>query len=147
CAPAFHQPAELNDAYLSHTVKDRSLWIRPSWIGPLPDDRDHYIAFRHPGPCIFRSEGEKPITPASAVDVRIRLQDVLAREGELRMLPDRLQVLAEHLAEIAEQHPTIPHTQRRETRERLADRNLVERIAFYSHVYLDAQFFLVQLQG
>jgi hypothetical protein len=47
-APAFHEPGELNGAYLSHNVRARSIWLRPSQIGAL-DDRDHHVAFTVPG--------------------------------------------------------------------------------------------------
>lgn len=47
CAPAFHEGHELNDAYLTQNVCNRSIWLLPSCIGPLPDDNSHYVAFQH----------------------------------------------------------------------------------------------------
>jgi hypothetical protein len=54
-APAFHEPDELNDAYLNQLVKSRSLWVKPSQIGPLPDNQDHHISFRLGGAWFFYS--------------------------------------------------------------------------------------------
>ncbi|MGY4494863.1 hypothetical protein [Pseudomonas sp. TE3610] len=43
--PAFHQTAELNTHYLSKEIVGRSAGFRPSDIGALPDDDDHYVVF------------------------------------------------------------------------------------------------------
>ena len=43
--PAFHLQAELNDAYLTRAVVERSVFFRPRDIGPLPDSWKHHIAF------------------------------------------------------------------------------------------------------
>jgi hypothetical protein len=45
-APEFHTPSDLNQAYDTSTVIDRSTFWRPIDIGLLPDDDDHYIAFQ-----------------------------------------------------------------------------------------------------
>jgi hypothetical protein len=44
-APLFHTPEELNDAYLNRQVFERSVFIKPSFIGPIPDLREHYVVF------------------------------------------------------------------------------------------------------
>lgn len=64
-APHFDTPAELNDAYVSGQVVQRSVFFRPSEIGALPDDRDHHVTFKdgHPvylcsdDPRMFREDG------------------------------------------------------------------------------------------
>jgi hypothetical protein len=45
-APFFHTPAELNDAYTKRKVLQRSIFIKPSDIGSLPDDDNHHVAFK-----------------------------------------------------------------------------------------------------
>ncbi|MRK21941.1 hypothetical protein [Pseudomonas sp. JG-B] len=44
-APAFHQTAELNAHYMSKEIVERSAGFRPSDIGVLPDDDEHYVVF------------------------------------------------------------------------------------------------------
>jgi len=44
-APLFHRADELNAAYLAGQVLRRSIFVRPSAIGPLPDSDVHRIAF------------------------------------------------------------------------------------------------------
>lgn len=46
-APAFHQTAELNTYFQSKKIVEQSSRFRPSDIGSLPDDDDHYIVFRN----------------------------------------------------------------------------------------------------
>jgi hypothetical protein len=44
-APYFHTPTELNDAYTRRVVVQRSFFIKPSLIGPLPNQDEHHISF------------------------------------------------------------------------------------------------------
>jgi hypothetical protein len=145
-APAFHQPTELNDAYLNHQVKDRSVWVKPSWIGPLPDDKAHYVTFCHPGDRFFRSAGRNPIPRMDAKALSLTLQEKLRADPRMRALPDELGLLADQISIVAEKRRDIPARERAETRQRLRARRPIEQIAFYSQVYLDAQFFIVQLR-
>jgi hypothetical protein len=52
-APAFYQPADLNDAYLDRNVASRSFWLRPGAV-TIPDDSEHHVSYVSPhGPyCI-----------------------------------------------------------------------------------------------
>ena len=45
-APMFHTEEEFNVAYLSGNILKRSIFLRPSAIGTLPDGRRHHVAFR-----------------------------------------------------------------------------------------------------
>ena len=45
-APEFHRPAELNHFYLSRTVVDNSAAFKPSDIGSLPSNDEHYVVYR-----------------------------------------------------------------------------------------------------
>ncbi len=55
CAPAFHRTQELNRVFLATQVAAQSLWLRPSEVGPLPDDDEHSVSFRRGGPYAFFS--------------------------------------------------------------------------------------------
>jgi hypothetical protein len=46
-APEFYTDKELTDYYTAKTVFNHSALLRPSDIGHLPDDGQHYIAFNH----------------------------------------------------------------------------------------------------
>jgi hypothetical protein len=45
-APGFSTADELNDAYTQDLVATRSVFVRPSAVGPLADDKQHWVAFR-----------------------------------------------------------------------------------------------------
>ena len=59
-APAFHEPKELDDAYLKKEVKNRSIWIKPTDINDITDTKEHYVAFQLPSNWYFCST-PKPI--------------------------------------------------------------------------------------
>jgi len=58
-APLFHEPYDLNQAYLTRQVPQRSIFIRPSAIGNLPDDRNHRISYNNSNFGYFFSEPQK----------------------------------------------------------------------------------------
>jgi hypothetical protein len=56
-APGFHTALDLNGAYASRQVWNRSFRIRPNQIGLLTDDRVHHVTFQQPaGQWRFYSE-------------------------------------------------------------------------------------------
>ena len=57
---------------------------------------------------------------------------------------DALDNLAHYLAEIAEKHRHISPESKRYSRVQLAERHPLDRIAFYSQVFLDSQLFIVR---
>ena len=45
-APAFHDIEQINRYYIDREIVPRSIYVRPSAIGPLPDDKPHHVAFK-----------------------------------------------------------------------------------------------------
>lgn len=68
-APYFHTPKELNEAYTTSTVIQRSIFIKPSSIGALPDDGDHHIAFKRGSPSYLCSEDPRTIKGRSEPEI------------------------------------------------------------------------------
>lgn len=142
-APAFHEPWELDHAYLSHQVKYRSIWIRPSWIGPLPDNRDHHVAFQHPGARRFCSDS-KPIEEDSDFSTfykRVFLK--VKSTGQKALSDDSLSTLAKQIMGISAKRSDIPSDIFETTRMSLSNRSPLEQIAFFSSMFLGAQLFIV----
>jgi hypothetical protein len=143
-APAFYQPEELNDAYLTNQVKERSVWIRPSEIGPLPDSADHHVSFQHPGQWYLYSEprlmeGSKSFDSlAERLKTKLRAPSV-GEEGQ------KLEKLAEDIAITAEKRQDVAGYEKSAARQQLANASAVRRIAYYASIFLEAQFVMVQL--
>lgn len=58
-APAFHKVVELNSHFLSNSVVEKSRVFRPSKIKKMPDKLEHFVSYRHVGPCYrFSSKPE-----------------------------------------------------------------------------------------
>jgi hypothetical protein len=142
-APAFHTPDELNDAYLLHQVRNRSLWIRPSVIGPLPDDGFHYVAFQVPGIHHFCSKPRPLDTKGDFEEFSRWTMGSFRQKGATALSKDSLIRLAHTIAEIAEKRRDISHETKRVSRSRLEARHPLEQIAFYAHVYMDCRLFIV----
>lgn len=76
-APYFHTTEELNTHYSNQTVAENSIWFRPSTIGALPDDNDHYIAFDRATPtAYFCSKDHRPL------DAKLNIASVAERQSE-----------------------------------------------------------------
>lgn len=145
CAPAFHTPEELNDAYLNQQVRARSLWLRPSDIGPLPDNEDHHVAFTVPGVHRFCSKNSRPIESKGDFQVFFENIDKIFKEKSSWSLNrENLSKIASDIKNIAQKRRDISYEAKETTARQLETRHPLEQIAVYSHVFLDCQLFLVR---
>lgn len=143
-APAFHKPEELNDSYLNNAVKARSIWIKPSEIGQLPDNRDHHISFQHPdGEWYFCST---PKQLHGKKTFRDFLQDVggkVRRQGDVALTRPELEKLAHDVVEVAEKRPDISLREKQSARRVLVDAPPLKQISYYASVFLECQLFII----
>jgi hypothetical protein len=145
-APAFHEPDQLNEAYLGNQVKARSLWLRPSGVGPLPDDESHHISFKPPpSPWFFSSREPRQMEGPNDFDsFTVHIRSVLDRVGEDRLSPLALEKLADDVARTAEQRPDISDREKAIAERRLSEASPIKRAAYYASVFLESQLFLIQ---
>lgn len=143
CAPAFHTPEELNSAYLHHNICSQSLWIAPSWIGRLPDNYAHYVAFQLQGPRIFCSKPKEMDHSPSFEFFSERVLSKYKQESTKALKEDNLRLMAESLKHTARKHTEISVEEKTRTERMLIERTPIQQIAYYSSVYLDCQFFTV----
>ena len=147
CAPTFHTPDELNLAYLNHEVKERSLWIRPSWIGYLRDNETHYVAFQLHGRRYVCSEETKILD--KQVSFKQFIDDItnkIKEKGQLALKTENLKKLADFMSEVSKKKMEISRESIRKTDEILGDRKPIERIAFYSSIFFDCQLYIASLR-
>lgn len=137
-APAFHKPSELNSVYVARKVVERSVFFRPSQIGPLPDDQDHHIAFKPHGPAYFCSSEPRLIREYEG-DGGELLSELLQRRAKTtgeKPTAENLEALADKIQAIVEaRQPELRVLS--ETRfDALRQRSPLSRIAYLSHTYL-----------
>jgi hypothetical protein len=144
CVPAFHETAELNDAYSAHQVRDRSLWIWPSCIGPLPDDDDHYCAFQDSNAPYFYfcSEPRQIDTQATFISFAKKIIGTIRQRGQRSVTQEYLLQLADTITDIGQRKRNIKRERKLAVRDEMAERDPIERIAFYSQVYFNCQFYI-----
>lgn len=143
-APAFHTPEEFNEAYLLHQVQARSLWMRPSQIGVLPDDGDHHVAFALGAPTYLYSKPRALDTRADSEGFNSVVAQAFEKRAAVSLRRGALEEMAGQLSEIAEKHRHVSFESKRVSQARLADRHPLDRIAFYSQVFMDTQLFIVR---
>ena len=144
CAPVFHQPEELDDAFRQGAVCARSIWIRPSAIGPLPDDRDHHVSFE-PGRRWMRFSEPQPIDGKREFeDVEKHLADRLREYGRAAISEERLEELVDVIARIADKRHDIGLRERDASRDTAGAAASLQRVAYYGSVFLESQLFVVQ---
>jgi hypothetical protein len=100
-APMFPQPDELNAAFLANSVRCRSVWIRPSDIGSLPDDGDHHVSFEADGPWTLFSQPKRLNAKREFETVIADLHRRLRERGKLDLGQGNLEYLAAAIADIA----------------------------------------------
>ena len=162
-APLFHRVDELNDAFLSQQVRNRSKWIRPFDIGvlaELADDSAHHLSFDiHGGSMTVFSEPR-------AVEVKREFSDVV-RVSLGSVVPDVVRGFREQLRTRGDFALQDKHLEKlidvvrvslgsverpiysRGTVESFAEERLdkataLSRAAYYSAVFLSSQLFVVQ---
>lgn len=144
CAPMFHRPEDLNDAFLEGAVRDRSVWIRPSDVGPLPDDGDHHVSIEAGRQWMFFSE-PKPLEARRGFrDVSNGLTERLRERGRVDVSRQNLEALAAALAGIAEKQRDFSDRQRDAARRVMQPTGPLQRAAYYASVFLESQLFMVQ---
>lgn len=103
-APMFHRTAELNEAYLGQQVLQRSIFLRPSAIGPLTDGGNHHVSFGSRNAWWFFSEphrGDEPLDEEKfEAEVRFRIR----QDGATALTSAALNHLKASMIEIIERH-------------------------------------------
>jgi hypothetical protein len=142
-APAFHEPWELDQAYISHQVKQRSIWIRPSFIGPLPDIWDHHVAFQQPGVKRFCSESWQIKNQSDFESFTSTILSSIKKRGKFALKSEALSIVSDHLAEIARKRRDISTDTYEAIKQTTKSWSYLERLAFYASMFLGVQLFVV----
>ena len=143
-APMFHQPEELNEAFLQRLVRARSVWIRPTEIGQLPDDGDHHVSFEQGGPWMLFSEPRRIEPKREFSDVDAQLLNQLHERGRTDLSEERLEALADAITNLIDKRQDISQRRRDVSMDAARPASPLQRIAYDASVYLESQLFVVQ---
>ena len=166
-APAFHEPKELDDAYLKNKVKDRSIWIKPTDISDITDTKEHYVAFQLPNTCYFCSTPKSIERNVSFSVFQENIVTALSERRENALTRESLTELAKKLQRIGKKREDIHMEDEYQVTQMLPDartteeqaiesehdevikelysnRHPIELVSYYSSIYLDSQLIIVQ---
>jgi hypothetical protein len=143
-APAFHEPVELNDAYLKKQVKNMSLWVKPTDIGTITDYEEHYLVFQLPNTWFFCSKPKTIERDLSFLTFSENINNSLNQRQETALTKDSLRKLAMNLAKIGRKRTDIFLEEDVLTEEVLSNRHPIEMGSYYSSIYLDSQLIILQ---
>lgn len=157
-APAFHLPDELNTSFLSGTVRNSSIWIKPSDIGPLTDNKKHHVSFTLPTPWYLYSTPRIIETQRDFEDVEAELMSQLLHKGKVPRDRNAWQDVATMVeATAVKRRDSVDWLRAEKHRQPRAEVSLapapsppvdpIQRIAYYSVLYLEASFYLVSQAG
>lgn len=140
-APKFYLSSELNTAYLSRTMIQRSLFIRPSAIGPLPDDRDHHVSFREGYPVYLCSEPKKIRGEEHSESSLKELHDIIEHNEYKKYDSAVLSKTADQMLSIILRHQISLRraTFDNEHIHKLKDMKPVEKLSYLSRTYFDCE--------
>ncbi len=143
-APYFHTPAELNDAYTKREVVQRSVFIKPSEVGTLPDKDDHHVAFKRGHPIHLCSENPRVIR--ESMDNKMfmtELNSAFADRGRLENNEESARSWADRLESVVKNHRWYYNWITDEKLEALQDRNPITRFAYLARTFFGCNVILV----
>lgn len=148
-APKFHRPSELNTAYLKRTMIQQSLFIRPSTIGPLPDDRDHHVSFRNGYPVYFCSEPTKVRGEENSETTFKELHNIIEHNKYRQYDTSVLSKVADQMLSIILNHQIYLRraTFNHEYIHMLKNMKPVEKLRYLSRTYFDCEPVMVKARS
>lgn len=148
-APKFHLPSELNTAYLSRALVQQSLFIRPSAIGPLPDDRDHHVSFRDGYPVYFCSDPKKIRGEENSETAFKELHDIIQHNEYKKYDSAVLNEIAGQMLRIIFHHQTSMKRDilDSEYRHKLREMKPIEKLRYLSRTYFDCEPIVIKIRN
>jgi hypothetical protein len=144
-APTFYKRDDLNRAYASRQVWNRSFRIKPSAIGPLPNDKAHHVSF-DPTTGDWKFYSEDPSREGRALStgqITEELQHRIRERGE-RSLREQIAELDRSLLDIAEHRNRERNQRERMNIEEIgADIDPLRRVSYIARQFFDCQMLLV----
>ena len=144
-APAFHETTALNDLYLNKQILRKSVYFKPSTIGPLPDTSDHHVAFQLSGDAYRLSD---PAHIQQPFDLLTFTEDLVGRlniQGEYALSFENVSLLIRSMIDILALDDMF-HEQDVSNIAMILDDipGLLEQLSFLSRVFFECNLFIVR---
>lgn len=136
-APIFSQPGELNDVYLSRTILENSMIVKPSTIGAV-DAEEHYLAFNRARDLLICSKPRKVpdnLTSADYFMNEVRKKLDLSKTGE----PTRASSIVSSLVRIIGKSKERGFWSDVDSDKLISDRPPLVQIAYLARTFLDCE--------
>ncbi len=143
-APYFHTPSELNDAYIKREVVRRSIFVKPSEIGVLPDKDDHHVAFKSGYPIRLFSETPRLVRESMDNDVFLsELHEAFPNRGRLENTEESARSWADRLEGVVRNHRWYYNWITDEKLDALQERNPITRFSYLARTFFGCNVILV----
>jgi hypothetical protein len=144
-APCFYKPVELNDAYLNEKILERSIAVKPTAIGPLPDREAHHLSFKDHSKIYLCSKPRELQWPADFDSFNRYVhagysnasQYALTIEGLRGLRADMVTILKNNGIFIGDRD--LAHWQMRD----INRQGLLEQVAYLARTYFGCDFLIV----
>ncbi len=141
-APEFHTVEEFDFVFKKKEVCERSRWIKPSSIGPLPGKKIHHVSFspKKGSKLTLFSEPKVLDTDGSFENFKEDIHRSLKENSDHKITEDKLQEKVRTTEEIIkEHHPNSESV----LQEKFSDYPL-KQLSFYSQVFFGSQLCIIQ---
>jgi len=143
-APYFHTPSELNDAYTKREVVQRSVFIRPSEVGSLPDKDEHHVAFKNGHPIHLCSDRPRIIRESMTNDAFMKeLNAAFAQRGRIEATQESARSWADRLENIVKDYRWYINWITEEKLDALQDRDPISRFAYLARAFFGCNVVVV----
>jgi len=148
-APGFFEAKELDLAYSNQQVINRSVFIRPTSIGPLKDDLSHHVSFQNAASKkgYFFSDSENPpaVEITRGADLHEAVRPILETAGINSLSTKRFANIESSMAvAIKEAYADTEFLPHRAVFTEPNVSNVIQRVAYLSQVFFDSTLFIVQ---
>ena len=146
-APKFHVPSDLNMAYLNRTVIQQSFFIRPSTIGPLPDDWDHHVSFRD-GYAVYLCSEPRKIREIEHRETSLKELNGIITDVEYKKYDEAvLAKLNDKILSLVLKHQISSHPFSPDNISKLRDMNAVEKLRYLSRTFFDSEPIVIKARN
>jgi hypothetical protein len=148
-APGFHTTSELNSAYANRQVWNRSFRIRPSAIGPLPDDARHHVTFQQPT-AQWRFYSQEPSREGHGLgseQITTMLLRKIKERGERNLRDQVTELDTKLLTIVRDRNAERNERERIDVQELAAENDPLRRVAYIARQFFDCQLLFAVLKS